>query len=134
MKFLLDTNAWIKLLNPHPSPVKQRIAASNPSEIMMCSVVKAELYFGAYKSTQQTTNLKLLAKLFAEFKSLSFTDEAAEVCGKIRAQLTKMGTPIGPYDLQIAGIALINNLVLVTHNLKEFSRIADLRIEDWEQE
>ncbi len=132
MKFLLDTNAWIKALNPPPSPIKQKIAASNPSDIVICSIVKAELYFGAYKSTNQTANLKLLNKLFAEFKSLNFTDEAAEICGNLRAQLAKLGTPIGPYDLQIAGIALANNLAVVTHNIKEFSRISNLRIEDWE--
>lgn len=85
MKFLLDTNAWIKALNPPASAIKQKIAESNPADIVMCSVVKAELYFGAYKSTRQAANLKLLDKLFAEFESLNFTDEAAEMCGRIRA-------------------------------------------------
>jgi tRNA(fMet)-specific endonuclease VapC len=132
MKFLLDTNAWIKALNPQPSAVKQKIANGNPTDIVMCSVVKAELYFGAYKSTQQTANLQLLNKLFSQFESLNFTDEDAEICGRIRTQLAKSGTPIGPYDLQIASIALTNNLVLVTHNTKEFARIIGLQIEDWE--
>lgn len=56
----------------------------------------------------------------------------AELCGKVRGELQKNGKPIGPYDLQIASIALANNLILVTHNKKEFSRIQGLEIEDWE--
>jgi len=132
MKFLLDSNAWIKILNPQPSAVKQRLALLHPSDVATCSVVKAELYFGAYKSAQKINNLALLEKLFSQFESLNFTDETAGICGNIRAQLAKVGTPIGPYDLQIAGIALANNLILVTHNISEFSRIMGLRTEDWE--
>ena len=66
------------------------------------------------------------------FVSLPFDDSAAEVYGRVRAQLEAAGTPIGPYDLQIAAIALANDLVLVTHNTQEFSRISGLRIVDWE--
>lgn len=65
---------------------------------------------------------------------MPFDDAAALAFGKIRADLAAMGTPIGPYDLQIAAIALANNLILVTHNTREFSRIADLKIENWEME
>jgi tRNA(fMet)-specific endonuclease VapC len=132
MRFLLDTNAWIKLLNQQASPIKDKFGLTNPSDIALCSVVKSELYFGAYKSTHKNKNLDLLTTLFAQFISLQFDDAAAEICGNIRAQLSTLGTPIGPYDLQIAGIALSNNLILVTHNTKEFSRITGLRIEDWE--
>jgi tRNA(fMet)-specific endonuclease VapC len=134
MRFLLDTNAWIKILNKRPSPIKDKFALTNPSDITLCSVVKYELYFGAYKSEHRSANLDLLMTLFAQFNSLNFDDEAAELCGNVRAQLAILGTPIGPYDLQIAGIALSNNLILVTHNTKEFSRITGLRIEDWESE
>lgn len=134
MKFLLDTNAWIKILNQQASPIKAKFAALHPSDIALCSVVKSELYFGAYKSARRTANLALLTTLFAQFESLPFHDQTAEICGNIRAQLVKLGTPIGPYDLQIAGIALANNVILVTHNTKEFSRITGLRIEDWEMD
>jgi tRNA(fMet)-specific endonuclease VapC len=132
MKFLLDTNAWIKILNSRPSPVKEKLLIHHPSDIVTCSIVKSELYFGAYKSTQKTANLVLLETLFSNFKSLHFTDSVAEICGNIRAQLAKLDTPIGPYDLQIASVALANNLILITHNTSEFSRITGLRIEDWE--
>jgi tRNA(fMet)-specific endonuclease VapC len=132
MRFLLDTNAWIKILNQQPSPIQDRFALMSPSDIALCSTVKSELYFGAYKSVRSNANLDLLMTLFAQFSSLHFDDEAAEICGNIRAQLATLGTPIGPYDLQIAGIAISNNLILVTHNTKEFSRITGLRIENWE--
>jgi tRNA(fMet)-specific endonuclease VapC len=68
------------------------------------------------------------------FVSLPFGDEAAIVCGQIRARLASAGTPIGAYDLQIAAIALANNLTLVTHNTREFGRIEGLQVEDWEIE
>lgn len=132
MKFLLDTNAWIKVLNRSSSAVKNNLASKHPKEIVLCSVVKFELYYGAFNSTRIKENLELLTTLFKQFESLTFTDEIAELCGKIRAEFHKNGKPIGPYDLQIAGIALANNLILVTHNKKEFSRIEGLKIEDWE--
>lgn len=132
MRFLLDTNAWIRILNQQANPIKDKFAQMNPSDIALCSVVKSELYFGAYKSMRRSDNLQLLTNLCSQFKSLDFDDEAAEISGNIRAQLTKLGTPIGPYDLQIASIALSKNMILVTHNTKEFSRLTGLRIEDWE--
>lgn len=132
MRYLLDTNAWIKILNPQTTPIKDKFLRINPSEVALCSVVKSELYFGAYKSTRKNTNLNLLNTLFSQFNSLNFDDQAAEICGNLRAQLAEQGTPIGPYDLQIASIALSNQLIVVTHNTKEFSRITGLRLEDWE--
>lgn len=132
MKYLLDTNAWIRILNQQPSPIKERFLSISASEIALCSIVKSELYFGACKSSRKNANLNLLTTLFTQFHSLPFDDESAEICGHIRAQLALLGTPIGPYDLQIAGIALANKMILVTHNTKEFSRITGLRIEDWE--
>lgn len=97
-------------------------------------MVKAELYYGAYKSAKHEANLAVLAILFASFNSYPFDGEAARLSGEIRADLARKGTPIGPYDLQIAAIALANDCVLVTHNVGEFSRIAGLKLEDWEAE
>lgn len=90
------------------------------------------MFAGAYKSKNKEKTLDKLKIFFSPIKSLPFTDEAAEVYGNIRADLEKKGTPIGPYDLQIASIAVLNNLTLVTHNVREFSRVEDLKIEDWE--
>ena len=71
-------------------------------------------------------------KFLNRFVSLPFDDQAQIHAAKIRADLADAGTPIGPYDLLIAAIALANNLILVTHSTKEFGRVHGLRIEDWE--
>jgi len=134
MLYLPDTNVWIHHLNPAPSIVKTKLSSHSPSQIALCDVVKAELYYGAYKSAKREANLAVLSTLFAGFSSFPFDGEAACISGEIRADLARRGTPIGPYDLQIAAIALANNCVLVTHNVGEFSRIAGLKLEDWEAE
>ena len=90
------------------------------------------MYHGAYKSARRDENLALLAKFFSQFNSLPFDDVAAEAYGRIRAELTRRGTPIGPNDLIIAAIAVAYVLTLVTHNTAESSRVAYLRLENWE--
>ncbi len=97
----------------------------------MCAVVVGELYYGAYRSPYSTANLALLAKFLPRFLSLPYDDAAAELFGRVRAQLAATGSLIGPYDLQIAAIALANQCTLVTHNTTEFSRITGLVLEDW---
>jgi tRNA(fMet)-specific endonuclease VapC len=132
MKYLLDTNVCIKYLNGSSESVKRHIKKLHPSEIVICSVVKSELFAGAYKSKNKEKTLDKLKIFFSPLKSLPFNDEAAEAYDKIRADLEKKGTPIGPYDLQIASIAVFNDLTLVTHNKREFRRVEGLDIEDWE--
>jgi tRNA(fMet)-specific endonuclease VapC len=131
MTYLLDTNACIELLNDRDSSIVRKIASVAPQTIAVCSVVKAELYHGAYKSNKREANLKLLAKFFKQFASLPFDDSAAEQYGQLRTALQKQGTLIGPNDLLIASIALANNVTLVTHNTDEFSRVPGLQMEDW---
>jgi tRNA(fMet)-specific endonuclease VapC len=106
--------------------------AISSSDKVLCSVVVGELFFGAYKSQRRADSLKRIQGFVARFVSLPFNDDAANIYGDIRASLEKQGTPIGPYDLQIASIALVRNLILVTHNVSEFSRVLNLQIEDWE--
>lgn len=132
MKYLLDTNAWISFLNADGGKIQQRLQAVDPSTIRLCSIVKAELYFGAERSNRREENLRLLDELFSGIDSLSFDDTAAIQYGKIRSNLASAGTPIGPNDLMIASIALANDLILVTHNTREFSRVASLKLEDWQ--
>jgi tRNA(fMet)-specific endonuclease VapC len=132
MIYLPDTNAWIGFLNAAGSKVQQRLKTTESSEIRLCSVVKAELYFGAERSSRREENLRLLDELFAGIESVNFDDAAAKKYGKIRSDLAFKGTLIGPNDLMIASIALVNDMVLVTHNTREFSRVATLKIEDWE--
>ncbi len=130
--WLPDTNAWIGLINARPSPVKARFQSRTPDSIFLCDVVKAELYYGAFRSARRDDNLALLDSLFPTFPSLSFDGAAARMFGQIRAALASAGTPIGPYDLQIAAIALVHGLTVVTHNTAEFGRVPQLKTDDWE--
>lgn len=98
----------------------------------LCPVVQAEMYFGAYNSANQEAGLEIVRSFLARFPILPFDEVAAEKYGEIRAHLTRQGNLIGPYDLQIAAIALANDAVLVTHNTKEFDRIPALQTEDWQ--
>lgn len=132
MIYLLDTNAWINFLNSGHNAVKEKIASTDQESIRLCSVVKAELYYCAAKSSHPHENLNMLERLFAGVLSFDFDDAAAGEYGRIRTQLAEAGTPIGPNDLMIAAIAVVNQCVLVTHNVREFSRISALQIEDWE--
>jgi tRNA(fMet)-specific endonuclease VapC len=98
----------------------------------VCSIVKAELFYGAMKSADPERTLAKQRRFLDAFMSLPFDDRAAEAYGRIRAALARKGTPIGPNDLMIASIALVQDVTLATHNLREFSRIDGLRLEDWE--
>jgi tRNA(fMet)-specific endonuclease VapC len=132
MMYLPDTNAWIAYVNPGDSLLKSRFRAHQPADIAFCAVVKAELLYGAYRSARREDNLRLLVTLFRQFESLPFDDTAAETYGRIRTDLAMRGTPIGPNDLMIASIALVHHLILVTHNTREFGRVAGLQLEDWQ--
>ncbi|TAE57695.1 MAG: type II toxin-antitoxin system VapC family toxin [Nostocales cyanobacterium] len=132
MIYLLDTNVCVMYLNGRSESVQNRILSVPTKDIAVCSVVKAELFYGAMRSNNPTRTLQKQQAFLEHYISLPFNDEAAAIFGNIRAQLTAQGTPIGGYDLQIAAIALTNNLTLVTHNTREFSRIPELKLEDWE--
>ncbi len=132
MAYLLDTNACIRLLNPGPSTVKTRLLSIPATEIYLCSIVYAEPCYGAYKSQQIKRNSQRVEQFFQQFTSLPFEQRAGNLAGRIRTELESQGLPIGSNDLLIAAIAIANNLVLVTHNVREFSRITDLSYEDWE--
>ena len=132
MTFLLDTNVCIRYLNGRSESVRTYLESTDPSEVILCSIVKAELFYGVMKSNNSAKNLVKLQHFVSPFASVPFDDSAAEIYGNIRTQLERAGTPIGPNDLQIAAIALANELTLVTHNTREFSRVSNLRIEDWE--
>lgn len=131
MIYLLDTNACIHHLKFSDSPITRMLAIHLP-ETAVCSVTKAELFYGAMRSNNPTQSIREQQDFLELFVSLAFDDEAARICGRIRAQLAEQGTPIGPYDLQITAIALVHDLTLITHNVREFNRVQDLKIEDWQ--
>jgi tRNA(fMet)-specific endonuclease VapC len=132
MSYLLDTNVCIQYLNGRSLAVRKRMEALSPSEIVLCSVVKAELLYGAMKSVNPPLTLARQKPFVAQFRSLPFDDGVAEQYGEVRALLEKLGLLIGPNDLMIASIALANRVTLVTHNIAEFGRVPGLMIEDWQ--
>jgi tRNA(fMet)-specific endonuclease VapC len=102
------------------------------ADLSLCSVVKAELIRGVLRSSRPATERAKVDAFVKQFVSLPFGDDAAEVFARIRYHLESRGIVIGPYDMQIASIALANQLTVVTHNVAEFSRVPGLTVEDWE--
>lgn len=134
MIYLLDTNTCIHFLNGRSPSVYQRLTELPETDVCVCSIAKLELRFGALRSTQVEKTLAEQEKFLSSYKSLPFDDIAHTHAARIRAELARLGTPIGPYDLLIAAIAPANDLTLVTHNTREFSRVSGLRLEDWQAE
>lgn len=132
MIYLLDTNACIQLLNDKHPVILDHFRQHSPAEITLCSVVKAELLFGAHRSSPIEANLRRLDIFFEPLLSLPFDDACAEHYAQIRADLHARGKLIGGNDLLIAAIARAHNATLVTHNTADFSRVTGLRLEDWE--
>ncbi|WP_414553300.1 type II toxin-antitoxin system tRNA(fMet)-specific endonuclease VapC [Anabaena sp. CCY 0017] len=134
MRYLLDSNVCARYLNGRSLAIRKRLQSTNIADIAVCSVVKGELFYGAIKSNNPEKTLARQQEFLKLFVSLPFDDDAALIYGRIRAELSANGTPIGPNDFQIAAIAMANNLILVTHNTREFIRVNGLQIEDWEEE
>lgn len=134
MSYLLDTNAWIAYLRQNNQNLVQRFLREDPADILLCSVVLGELFYGAWHGhpSKLAPNLALIGRLQQRFASLPFNDDVAPRYGEVRAALDARGTPIGPNDLMIASIALVHDLTVVTHNTGEFSRVPGLKIEDWQ--
>lgn len=132
MIFLPDTNACITLLRQRDQRLIARWKAVKVSDIYLCSIVIYELRYGAQRSSNPSLEHSKLDLFLSPFNSLPFDDRCARRCAELRADLEANGKVIGPHDLQIAAIALQHRLTLVTHNLREFSRIDGLTIDDWE--
>lgn len=131
IQYLLDTNAVIALVGRRSSELLGRVEASEPGSLAVSSIVAHELWYGAYRSQKVAFNLETLRLLFTDLALLDFDREDARVAGEIRAELSRQGTPIGPYDALIAGQARARGLILVTNNTGEFRRVAGLSLEDW---
>ena len=134
MKYLLDTNACIALINGRPASVRARFqtAIARGAEVSVSAVVTFELWYGVAKSSQQPSNTSRLESfLSGPISLLPFDEEDARAAGRIRATVEKVGRPIGAYDLLIAGQSVRHKLTLVTANWKEFARVKGLVWEDW---
>jgi tRNA(fMet)-specific endonuclease VapC len=131
MRYLLDANAVIALLNDTTSKTAQRARREKVGDVAVSAIVAHELFYGAFKSRRAIQNLALIDAL--QFEILEFDKEDARQAGEIRALLASKGTPIGPYDVLIAGQALARDMILVTRNTQEFGRVIGLQIEDWQE-
>jgi tRNA(fMet)-specific endonuclease VapC len=127
--YLLDTNAVIAALKGHAG-LLARIRDQKTQDVCVSSIVLHELYYGAFRSARLEANLERVDAL--QFQVVDFDREDARKAGEIRAVLSGSGSPIGPYDVLIAGQALSRDLTLVSRNRREFVRVPDLRLEDWE--
>jgi len=133
MRYMLDTNILVYVLNarPHHQAVLDRFDREKPGDMAVSSVTLAELLFGIEKSRQAQMNRKILQPVLDALNVLAFDAKAAQSYGTVRASLESAGKPIGPLDTLIAAHAMSLDLTLVTNNMREFSKVRHLRLENW---
>lgn len=130
MRYMLDTDICIYTINQRPSQLLDAFLRHEADGLGISSITAAELHFGVAR-TGSSRNLKALHKFLAPLEIAPFDLAAAEVFGQVRAWLTAQGTPIGPYDTQIAAHAQALGVTLVTNNTREFARVPGLQLENW---
>ncbi|MCF8230842.1 MAG: type II toxin-antitoxin system VapC family toxin [Bacteroidales bacterium] len=131
MDYLLDTNICIYIIKKRPEKVLEKFNTLSLGDVAISSITLAELHYGIMKSSNPKKNQEALDKFLTPLEILDFDYFATIEYGKIRSDLEKIGTPIGPLDTLIAAHAKSQQLTLVTNNEKEFRRIPDLKIENW---
>ncbi len=131
MEYLLDTNICIYIIKKKPTLVFDKFRSLSIGSIAISSITLAELQFGIMKSSNPDKNQEALDKFLTPIEILDFGFYATIEYGKIRAELERKGTPIGPLDTLIASHAKSLDLTLVTNNVREFERIDGLKIENW---
>jgi tRNA(fMet)-specific endonuclease VapC len=131
MKFLLDTNICIYLIKRRPPQVVDRFAALSFGDVGVSSITVAELQYGVQKSQYPERNRQALEQFLVPLVIAEFDYSAAAAYGAIRAALERQGTPIGSLDMLIAAQALCLDVTLVTNNVREFSRVPDLKLVNW---
>jgi tRNA(fMet)-specific endonuclease VapC len=130
IKYMLDTNILIYAIKNRPKRIREAFK-QHSDYLSMSSVTLGELIYGAERSARITRNLQDIEGLAARMDVISFDYHAATHFGQVRAELSKKGKPIGPYDSMIAGHARALGLILVTSNVREFKRVPGLRVENW---
>lgn len=131
MKYLLDTNICIYIIKARPAGVLARFHRTKAENIAVSSVTVAELEYGVSKSARPTQNRTALLKFLVPFRVLDFDSTDAMTYGLMRADLEARGRTIGPYDLQIAAQAMRYGVALISNNVREFSRVPGLKLENW---
>ena len=130
-KYYLDTNICVEFLRGRNQHVSEKIKSFPPSDIKVPLIVVAELVAGAFKSVKREKNLGEIKYFYENFEIVPFEFYDVFTYGKIRAGLELKGQKIGTNDTIIAAVVLSRNGILVTNNVKEFSRVENLIIEDW---
>lgn len=129
--FLLDTNICIYWLKGTYPNIGRRMRALSPDQVAIPSIVQAELYLGAYKSLSREKTTAIVEAFLAPLTIVPFGSAEARQYARIRGEAELAGKPLGPNDLLIAATTLARGATLVTHNVREFSRVAGLQIDDW---
>ena len=129
--YLLDTNICIYALNGRHPSLRDHLLTISPDDICVSVITVSELEYGAAKSSWGDRTRQLMYAFLSNFNTLPFTETDAILFGQLRAQLAISGTPIGVYDAMIGAQGIARNLIVVTHNTKEFKRIPGIRLEDW---
>lgn len=129
--YLLDTNVCIYVMKNTYPVLTQKVLSCDPSDLCISSITVFELEYGAAKSSRSERTRQNMQLFLAPFNILDFNSNDAASAGMIRAYLEKQGKIIGPYDVQIAGQAVARSMVMITHNVGEFSRVPRLIAEDW---
>jgi tRNA(fMet)-specific endonuclease VapC len=131
MRFMLDTNTCVDVIRRRNDRVLRRMQRLRPDDLCVSSVTLSELEYGAAKSSDPQRNRLALAEFMTPISVLPYDDAAAPVYGRVRAELERAGTPIGPLDTMIAAHALSLGLILVTDNEREFRRVSGLKVQNW---
>lgn len=131
IKYMLDTSTCIYIIKRKPSKVIERFKKTDISQIGISSITLSELLYGVSKSSKPEQNQIALSQFVAPLEILPYDDGASQYYGDLRAGLEKQGTPIGSLDMLIAAHAISLNSVLITNNEKEFSRVPNLKIDNW---
>ena len=131
MKYLLDTNICVFLFRRKFPSVLQRLHQTQAGEVGISAVTLAELRYGADRSSDPPKNHAVIDAFLTAVSVLEFHEDAARLYGLVRSELESLGTPIGPLDNMIAAHTLSLGVTLVTNNVREFSRVTGLAVEDW---
>ena len=131
MKYMLDTNICIFAIKHKPPALIRNFLQHDPDDLCISAITYAELMHGAEKSREPNRNRIAVTLFLSSITILDFDSCEAEEYGKIRAELEKNGTPIGPMDMLIASHAQAEGLTLVTNNTRKFNRVEELDVEEW---
>lgn len=132
MKYLLDTNTCIRYINGRSPEILEKLRKMPRADVVVSIITKAELFYGSAKSQTPARSREKQREFLETIQTVFLDERCAVIYGDLRAYLEMQGTPIGANDLWIATTALANDLILVTHNTREFERVPQLNLEDWQ--